>query len=163
MSDYRAGGRLAASALSIVGACALAAPPATQPAAAAADACALLTRSEVSDALGVKVDEGRRPVVDDPRMCNWREDGKPEGPARNVLVTLIGSKEFGTPHTPETGIGDAAYFEKSGRFPYRLLVRKGDRYFQIMSRSAVNGRAEGSDDQDKTLDKTLALAILKRI
>src|ERR1700744_5411767 len=109
MSNYRACGRLAAPALSIVGACALAAPPATRPA-APADACALLTRSEVSDALGVNVDEGRRPVADDPRMCNWREEGKPEGPARNVLVTLIGSKEFSTPRTPETGVGDEAFF-----------------------------------------------------
>jgi hypothetical protein len=165
MSDYRACGQLAAFALSVVGACALAAPQTTRPV-APADACALLTQSEVSDALGVKVGEGRRPVADDPRMCNWREEGKPEGPARNVLVTLIGSKEFSTPQAPEAGIGDEAYFTKSGRFPYRLLVRKGGNYFQIMARSAataVNGRTEGSDDQDKTVDKTLALAILKKI
>lgn len=162
MNEYRNRGRLAVAAL-VVGVWTLG-PRAAE--AAVPDACALLTQAQVSAALGVEVDPGRRPVVSDPRMCNWREQGKPEGPARNVLVTLTGAKNFKAGKTPEPGIGDEAYFLKSGRFPFRLIVRKGAAYFQVMARSKAmspTDRMTVSDDQDRAVEKTVALEILKKL
>jgi hypothetical protein len=163
MNEYRNRRRLAVAAL-VFGMWTLG--PRVVEAAAPGEACALLTQAQVSAALGVEVDPGRRPVASDPRMCNWREQGKPDGPARNVLVTLIGAKNFKAGKTPEPGLGDEAYFLKSGRFPFRLIVRKGAAYVQIMARSkatSLTDRMTVSDDSDKAVDKAIALEILKKL
>lgn len=139
-------------------------------AATTGDACWLLTQSQVSAALGVDVDPGQRPVASDPRICNWREQGKPEGPARNVMLTLIDAKEFEVvkklpSSTPQSGIGDDAVFSKSARLPFILSVRAGSNYLRIMSRSNATAPvdpASSSDDRDKAIDRSLALEILKK-
>lgn len=137
----------------------------------APDACALLTQAQVTAALGVDVDAGKRPVASDPRICNWREQGKPEGPARNVMLTLIDAKEFAvvkklTSSNPaEKGIGEEAVFSKSARLPIILSVRAGSQYFRIMSRSNAapsSDPAGSSEGRDKMIDEELAIQILKK-
>jgi len=173
MNEHRNHRRLAGAALITCCTstlCGVTAVAATVP----ADACALLTQSQVSVALGIGVDPGRRPVATDPLFCNWREQGKPEGSARNVIVTLIDAARFehekkslvrSATNTPEHDIGDEAYYYKAGRFPFNLIVKKGDVYFQVMARSNAtpSERSPATDDQDKKIDRALALEILKKL
>jgi hypothetical protein len=135
--------------------------------ATAEDACTLLTAAEVSTALGVKVDPGKRPVETDPTLCNWRESGKPEGPARNVLVTLIQVGSFEHAKQPSHnlrktigGVGDEAYFFQPSRLPVNLFVKTGSVYFKIMARSSVTDPAA---EQNGTIDKALAAKIIKKL
>jgi hypothetical protein len=173
MNEHRNHRRLAGAALVTFCTSTLCGPPAMA-AAAPDDACALLTQSQVSAALGVGVDPGQRPVATDPLFCNWREHGKPEGPARNVIVTIIGAARFesekkslvrGPTKTPEHDIGDEAYYYKAGRFPFNLIVKKDAAYFRIMARSdATPGEhSPAVDDQDKKVDRALAIEILKKL
>ncbi len=137
-------------------------------AAAPHDACSVLTQAQVAAALGVQVDPGQRPVQSDPLSCNWRERGKPTGPARNVIVYILDAQKFEagkarvarTPSALESGIGDDAYYFRPGRLPVTLTVKKGDAYFRIMTRSDVTNPA---DDQNRAIDKALALDILKSL
>ena len=170
MNEHRNHRRLAGAALVTFCTstlCGLPAVAATGP----ADSCALLTQSQVSAALGVGVDPGKHPVAPDPLFCNWREQGKPEGPARNVIVTLIDAAKFERektslvrgPKTPEPDIGDEAYYYKAGRFPFNLIVKKGAVYFRIMVRSDAGDHSPAVDDQDKKVDRALAIEILKKL
>jgi hypothetical protein len=132
------------------------------------DACGLLNQAQVSAALGVDVEAGQHPVQSDRMSCNWREHGKPEGPARNVIVYILDAQKFEAgktrvAHTPsalQSGLGDDAYYFRPGRLPVTLTVKKGDFYFRIMTRSDATRPA---DDQDKAIDKTLALDALKKL
>ena len=140
--------------------------PAAQ-AAATDDACALLTQAKVSAALGVKVDAGKRPVESDPTFCNWRESGKSEGPARNVVVNLLHVNQFEQGKQPSrnlkesiSGVGDEAYFFQPTRLPVNLFVKAGSVYFKIMARSSVTDPAA---EQNRTIDKALAAEIIKKL
>jgi len=131
------------------------------------DACTLLTAAEVSAALGVKMDAGKRPVESDPTLCNWREHGKPEGPARNVMVTVIQGGSFDKEKQPSrnvkgtvSGVGDEAYFFQPTRMPIILFVNAGTVYFKVMARSSATDPAA---EQNGTIDKTLATAIVKKL
>lgn len=177
MQERRNRGALAAAIMFCSGTyCFSAAVEAGSPhdAAAPHDACALLTQAQVSAALGIAVDPGRRPVAEDPLFCNWRESGKPVGPGRNVMVNILNAQEFekakklvpGNPKTPEPGIGDEAYFYGAGNFAASLIVRKGAVYFRVVARPNISPAGAGANaapDQDKTADKALALEILKKI
>lgn len=136
-------------------------------AAAPDDACALLTQAEVSAALGMDVEPGRRPVETDPTLCNWREAGKPEGPARNVMLTIIDAKRFASQNVRSVaapGIGDEAYFQLSSRFPASLNMKKGNQYFRIMARTQATppSGAETAYAEDSVVDKKIAFDILKK-
>ncbi len=136
-------------------------------------ACALLTQVQVSSAFGLKVEPGIRPVDTDPSICNWREAGKPAGPARNVLVTVIQATHFDeskarlpkAPPPPNLGLGDDAFFLKQGRFPVNLFLKKGTQYFRIMARTQVTPPAgvETADDEDKAVEMKIAGEILKSL
>ena len=137
-------------------------------AAAPRDACSLLSHAQVSAALGIEVDPGVRPVDTDPLACNWREHGKPTGLARNVILYVYDAQKFETgktrvartPSALQGGIGDDAYWFRPGRLPITLTVKKGDSYFRLMARSDA---AHPADDQDKAIDKALALDVLKHL
>jgi hypothetical protein len=137
-------------------------------AAALRDACSLLSQAQVAAALGAEVDPGVRPVESDPLSCNWREHGKPTGPARNVILYIYDAQKFDSgktrvahmPSAMQSGIGDDAYWFRPGRLPITLTVKKGDAYFRLMTRSDA---AHPADDQDKAIDKALALDVLKHL
>lgn len=131
------------------------------------DACTLLTAAEVSAALGVKVDAGKRPVENDPTLCNWRESGKPEGPARSVVVNVIEGGSFDKEKRPSrnlkgtvSGVGDEAYFFQPSRLPVILFVNTGTVYFKVMARSSATDPAA---ERNGAIDKTLAAAVVKKL
>ncbi len=144
--------------------------------ASVADACSLLTAAEVSAVLKVPVEAGRRPVADDASTCNWRESGKPEGPARNVMLIVIDAKRFdiekspganrGAQPTIESGVGDEAYFHKALRFPPNLNVRAGNVYLHLMARTQMPRPGEReyvTTDADRNADLELARTILEKL
>jgi hypothetical protein len=136
-------------------------------------ACALVTQAQVTAAFGLAVEPGTRPVDSDPSICNWREQGKPLGPGRNVMITVIEASRFDAakaklpkaPPQPNLDLGDDAFFEKSGRFPVNLFLKKGTQYFRIMARTQVTPATgvETADDADKAVEKKLAAQILKQL
>jgi len=164
-TTHKVADRIAAVLLAF-GACCCAQAPAR--AANPHDACSLLSQSQVSAAMGLAVDPGRRPVESDPLSCNWREQGRPEGRARNVVLYVIDAGKFDsekvrvskTGGAQQSGIGDEAYYFRPGRLPLTLTVKKGDVYFRIMARSNAD---HPSDEQDKAVDKALALDILRNL
>jgi hypothetical protein len=140
---------------------------------AAAGACALLTQAQISGALGLKVDAGARPVESDPSICNWREEGKPTGPGRNVMLTVINASGFGEAKSrlsgalpqPGLNLGDDAFFQKSGRFPVTLFLKKGTQYFRIMARTQVTAPTgtETAVDADIAVEEKIAADLLKNL
>jgi hypothetical protein len=133
------------------------------------DACGLLTQAQVSAALGIDVDPGKQPIESDPLSCNWREKGRGDGIARNVLVYILDAKTFDsgkqssrTPKAKLSGIGDEAYLSKPARFPANLSVRKGEVYFRVMARSDATS-ISAATDHDQEIDKALAVEILKKL
>jgi hypothetical protein len=131
------------------------------------DACTLLTRSEVSAALGIPVDAGARPISTEPGMCNWRESHKPTGPGRNVLLTLITANQFDDlkkqpMSTLTSGVGDDAVMTHPMHVPAVLTVKAGTHYFQILARSDL-ASSEEVDARNQTVEKTLASKIIKKL
>src|ERR1700692_2551875 len=118
MKAYRTA--LSVAAL-ISGAAAFLLGPAIAGAAPSGDACALLTQAEVAAALGVAVDPGEDLMPNEMRFCTWREHDKNQMKARNVQINLLTKQQYEigkTPipsmtKTPESGIGDEAYFSKA--------------------------------------------------
>ncbi len=147
--------------------------PGAQAAAAALDACSLLTSAEVAAALGVAVDAGERLTPTETRFCTWHERGNQHG--RNVRINFITQQQYEvgkTPvpnvvKTPESGIGDDAYFSKAQGMVFNLSVKKGTTYFRVMARSNpeafVKGNDSGIDENDKNIDRTIARAVLKKL
>jgi hypothetical protein len=131
------------------------------------DACALLTRSEVSAALGIPVDAAARPIATEPGMCNWRESLKPTGPGRNVLLTIITANQFDDlkkqrMSAPTSGVGDDAVMTHPMHVPAVLAVKAGAHYFQILVRSDL-ASSEEVDARNQALEKTLAAKIIKKL
>ena len=130
-------------------------------AAAPVDPCSLLTRAEVSAALGVTVPAPKPPG----KICRWAPaDGRPGGPA--VVLTLQDAKAFefakapatsaNVTKTPASGIGDDAVFNTIGVVTAMLMVKKGDTYFELH----VYGFPV---DETKTKETTLAREVVARI
>ncbi len=137
---------------------------------AADGACALLTASAVSAALGVAVGEGAPPMPSLTQLCAWREAGRPAGAGRNADVTVIDERKFGlyrTPRsgvtlTPEPGLGDEAFWSVTRGVVPLLVFRKGSHYVMLRARTALLG--QGSDpEKDKAVDRKLAAEILKHL
>ena len=129
-----------------------------------ADACALLTRDEVSAALGVTVEAGKRLVATNPVSCVWAPAGGPTIVGKKLVLTLMTEHSFEVgktpvPHiakTPVSGIGDDAYYVTAGGLGTALSVRKGTSFFQVK----VGGFTE---EAEKTIEKKLAQAVLTRV
>jgi hypothetical protein len=139
------------------------------------DACALLSREEVSAALGVEVDPGEHLVPTETRFCMWREHGRDQMQARNVRVSVLSQRDFNGARpssllpisTPESGIGDEAYFSKVRGMIFLLSVRKGDSYFRIQARSNPGSpdrvNMSAADRRDQEIDRAIARALLAKL
>jgi len=139
------------------------------------DACALLTASQVSSALGVTVGSGQSLTPNNATICTWSEQGVPAGTERNVTLSLMTAKSFengkipmtGITKTPVSGVGDDAYFIEPRSMTAGLSVRKGDACFQVRARSNAQwfktGKTPESEQKDQTVDRALALEILKKL
>jgi hypothetical protein len=131
------------------------------------DACGMLTQAQVSAALGIPVDAGVRPIAADPRVCNWRESNKPNGPGRNVMLTFISAKQFDNLKqlplsTAASGVGDEAIVTRAMRMPTILTVKAGTHYFRILVRSDLAATAE-VDERNQSIEKSLGAKIVSKL
>lgn len=143
--------------------------------AASIDACALLTPAQVSASLGASVNDGAALSPTHREYCSFNETGKAGGAGRNVHISIIDEKMFTlgkTPisrveKTPESGLGDEAYWSKAPGMVYVLSVKKGSSYIRVQSRTNKDAFAKANtpalDEQDRAVDRKLALEILKRL
>lgn len=147
--------------------------------AAAGDACALLTTAQVAAALGVQVDPGALRIPNHREFCIWREHGKEEAAARNVQVSLLTAQQYnigktpvsGIPKTPESGLGDEAYFTKTPGVGPILSVKKGAAYFRVQVRpipgfshsKGTEAEEKALDDKYKAVERTIAHDILQKL
>jgi hypothetical protein len=129
------------------------------------DACSMLTQAQVSAALGVAVDAGRRIVPSAANLCGWAPPGGPAMAGKKLTLDFKTVQAFevgktsikGITKTPVSGIGDDAYYVTAGGLGTNLSVRKGNVAFNIALHS---GEAV---DQIKAKEKDLALQIQKKL
>lgn len=143
--------------------------------AASNDACVLLAPAQVAAALGASVNDGEPISPTHREYCSFEEAGKAGGSGRNVHISIIDERKFtlgktafsGIEKTPESGLGDEAYWSKARGMVYVLSVRKGSSYFRVQSRTNKDAFAKANtpalDEQDKAVDRKLALEILKKL
>jgi hypothetical protein len=69
--------------------------------------------------------------------------------------------------TPESGVGDEAYFPKAKGMVFNLSVKKGGTYFRVMARSNPEAFAKTNtpavDQKDREIDLAIARAIVKKL
>jgi hypothetical protein len=138
--------------------------------AAGADACAFLTRSQISTVLGVPVDAGQH-IGPGSALCSWGEPNDPNHDGKHILLTIyrpVGKisavERFengktpigGIEKTPVSGVGDDAYYIDTPGFGLGLNVKKGGSAFQVK----VFGF---SAELTKTLERALAETVLAKL
>ncbi len=131
-----------------------------------ADACAFLTRDQVSTVLGVPVGAGKLVSLSDPHVCEWSVPGGPTLTAKKVVLTIITMRAFSQGKTPIPGItktpvrriGDAAYYVTASDLGTTLNFRKERAAFSV----TVKGGGF-STEQIKEKEKTLAQTILANL
>jgi hypothetical protein len=129
------------------------------------DACTLLNSSQVSAALGATVEAGKPVVASNPQLCGWAPSGGPQIGGKKLTVQLLTAKSFDMGKTPVnnvvkaplSGVGDDAIYIISPRgLGTSLNVKKGNSAFQVR----VGGF---TTEQEKEIEKSLALEILKKL
>jgi len=106
-------------------------------AAAADDACAILTSAQVSTAVGVAVSDGTYVTPTFKKTCTWTVSDSASG-IRFVTLNLQSADQFAggkggvnsVAMTPVGGLGDDAYYLGSGSTE-GLFVKKGQRAFKL--------------------------------
>jgi hypothetical protein len=140
--------------------------------AASPNACAIVTPSEVAAALGVPVGAGEPLVPNDTDSCTWREQGKTKIQAKFVAVSFLAAQTYQMRqimlknNTPESGIGDEAYFSNDMGMAPTLTVKKGGTYFEVTASLGHEPSVKGTDagvDRDKETDRAIARLILKKL
>jgi hypothetical protein len=139
------------------------------------NACALLTAAEVGAIVGAPMDPGAPLTPTLRQYCSFNETGKGIS-GRNAHISIIDEHKFslgktpaiaGVEKSPESGIGDEAYWSKAKGMVYTLSVRKGSNYFRVQARTNKDALAKSNtpaiDEQDKAADRKLALEILKKL
>lgn len=129
------------------------------------DACTLLTKEQVGEALGVAIQPGEHIVPNVATACGWAPPGGPSMAGRKLVVSIKPVKYFDTGKTPmegitkapAAGIGDDAYYTTAGGFGTNLSVKKGDFAFTV----ALHG--DFPADQIKAKEKALAQLILAKL
>lgn len=133
--------------------------------AAASGACALLTATQVSSALGVPMSASSFGA--DARHCQWQQrsnDGKPanavllieSAQSYDMLRRLRGSGNSSL-FVPAAGIGDDAFYW-GGTLAVTLFVKKGSTGFRVV----LHGQG-WSIPQIKAKEKALAEAVLSKL
>jgi hypothetical protein len=119
----------------------------------------------VSAALGTKIEAGKPVVAGNAQLCGWAPAGGAEIGGKKLTVQLLSAKSFETSKTPVnnvvktplSGVGDDAIYITSGRaLGTSLNVKKGNSAFQVR----VGGF---TTEQEKEIEKSLALEILKKL
>lgn len=137
----------------------------------APNACSLLTVAEVSAALEVASQPGKRVVESSPAACIWSTDPANSFGARRVTLSILPVAGFEltksrttTAYTvvPVTGIGDDAYYEVFKADSPFLVVRKGGTAFTLRVLNGLKLKAFGLD-QEKAKEADLAKAAAGRL
>jgi hypothetical protein len=139
----------------------------TQPvrAAAADDACAILTPALVGAAVGVAVGDGTYVTPTFKKTCTWTVGDSASG-IRFVTLNLQGLDQFAAGKrvggvksvgvTPVGGIGDDAYYLGVGSTE-GLIVKKGQRAFKIAVYSTL------PLEKKRAMEKALAQQVLGKL
>lgn len=130
--------------------------------------CQLLTKEQISTALGVNVDAGAvLPTVSD--SCVWRESGKAATEAPMLVqvqrlsvqlydrTKMVRAQEM----TPQEGIGSEAYFYKDPITGYQLIVKVGSNNFLVVSTLPFPRYQPGAatDEKCKAIEREVARAL----
>jgi len=132
-------------------------------AAAADDACAILTPAQVTAAVGVAVGDGTYVTPTFKKTCTWTV-GNSAGGIRFVTLNLQDAARFAggkagvnsVVMTPVGGIGDDAYYLGAGSTE-GLFVKKGQRAFKIDVYSTV------PLEKKRAMEKALAQQVLAKL
>jgi hypothetical protein len=137
----------------------------TQPsyAAAADDACAILTSAQVGAAVGVAVADGTYVTPTFKQTCTWTVGDAASG-IRAITLNLQSVDRFAggkrgvntIAMTPVAGIGDDAYYLGSGSTE-GLFVKKGQHAFKIAVYTTV------PLEKKRAMEKTLAQQVLAKL
>jgi hypothetical protein len=137
-------------------------------AAMAADACSILSQTEVGALLGTPVNPGEPRGS---RACVWHEQDLKLW--RNLHLSFLSPAEFATakslnsptPKTHEGGLGDEAVFIHPPGVIFNLVVKKGGTYFRVQARSnpQIGKNTTAMDLKDQELDRAIAHAVLKKL
>ena len=127
------------------------------------DACTLLTPSQVSAVLGVRVEAGQHVLPDARSSCGWAAAGDPSLGSKRLVLSVMSGRAFesaktpikGASRLPATGIGDDAYYITTPPFGTSLSVRKGESCFQVHISGFTDARAAH-------LEKAVAQKLLGR-
>src|SRR5215469_7182455 len=119
--------------------------------AAGKDACALLSAGQVSAIVGAPMDAGTPLTPTMPQYCSFNETGKGLA-GRNAHISIIDERVFtagktpisGIEKSPESGIGDEAYWSKGRGMVYVLTVRTGGNYSRVQSRTNKDALAKSN-------------------
>jgi hypothetical protein len=170
--------RLLAGSMSIVAAASLCSAAVAAIPEASGDACKLLTAAQVSNVLGVQVDDGTYSLPGHSQFCVWKEHDASEMTAQNVRVNFLTPRQYEAPKTgpfakgSENGLGDEAYWGYTPGIGFTLSVKKGSTYFRVQSRPIPQGVARKSDtpadkvkwdEKEKTVDRAIGSEVLKKL
>lgn len=133
----------------------------THAAAAATDACALFTASQVSAALGVAVSQGQYPIASSLLLCSWTGESAAQLKGEKLHVSIMTERAFeigkvplpGTSAVLLQGPADDAYFSTASGLRITLSIKKGGAYVRIR----VGGFPVA---KEKQMEQTLALQLL---
>jgi hypothetical protein len=103
------------------------------------DACALLTEDQVSTAIEAKAEPGQHMVPSSTRQCIWSDDPSHDVTHRRVTLNIGTMQAFTMGRSAATklkteavsGVGDDAYYILFGGDSPQLVVRKGDKVFDV--------------------------------
>jgi hypothetical protein len=147
---------------------AMAAPP--------SDACSLLTKAQLSAAIGAPMGEGQHSVPTSTKLCVWAPPGGPKNDVGDVLLTVESADGWamgkmmmeqaakqqdknsgGLGTTPASGVGDEAFYSIVGKSYAKLNVKKGNVAFHL----TVDGAF--SREKKEAIEKTLALHVVSKL
>ena len=128
------------------------------------DACSLLTRAQVSAALGVSVDAGTYVTPTFKRTCTWNATVNGGGIVTLKLASL-GEYEGGkklpsygpsASTTSISGLGDDAYYLETGPL-VGLIVKKGNVAFKVAVYAKI------PLEKQQSVEKSLAKQVVSRL
>jgi hypothetical protein len=145
--------------------------PADARAAAAGDACALLSPAQLSAALVLPMDAGKYMTSGYVRTCTWTPSGGGTPAIKFVTLYLLPATDYdasknvmqmaaskgGTAVTSVSGVGDDAYVMSSGSSIISLMVKKGAVAFKLSLYGAT------APDKALAIEKTLASQALANL
>jgi hypothetical protein len=140
------------------------------------DACALLTKAQVSAVVGVAVGEGSY-VAGYTKMCTWTPSRGQHGTVQSVTLNLESADSYQTSKsmlqavansprnhsaqshitmTPAPGIGDDAFFSSTGSYT-KLIVKKAATVFQLVIYSSA------TIGKKRAMEKSLAAQVISKL